>query len=124
MPKQDQSGQPEVSEMPEQPLPAWVGPVKAAVMVMSLLIVIGLVLLVYGLATGLNKKSAETGSITFQHPAGATLVSVSAGGEGASLLHFRLADGDDVIIIMAADGKQILGRISLEDAADFGITYR
>ena len=32
MPKEDQSGQPEVAEAP---LPAWVGPVKVAVMIMS-----------------------------------------------------------------------------------------
>lgn len=124
MPKQDQSGQPEVPEGVETPLPGWVRPVKAAVMVMSVLIALGLVLLVYGLATGLNKKASNSGEITFQHPAGAELVSVSAGAEGTSLLHFRLADGRDTIIILASDNRRMLGRISLEQATDFGITRR
>ena len=124
MPKQDQTGQSEVSSAADAPLPTWVGPVKAAVMVMSVLIVAGLVLLVYGLATGLNRKAADSGLITFQHPLGAQLISVSAGADGASLLHFRMQDGRDTIIMLAPDGNRILGRINLETAADFGITTR
>ena len=121
MPKEDQSGQPEVAEAP---LPAWVGPVKVAVMIMSVLIVVGLVLLVYGLSTGLNRKSAETGEITFQHPAGAELISVAAGHDGGVMLHFRMADGAGRVIMLSADRQRILGQISLEEAADFGITFR
>ena len=124
MPKQGQTGQSEVSSDENVPLPGWVGPVKVAVMVMSVLIAAGLVLLVYGLATGLNKKSPESGTITFQHPEGASLISVSAGAEGASMLHFRLQNGGDQIIILSPDGKKIQGRITLEKASDFGITQR
>ena len=121
MPKEDQSGQPEVAE---GPLPAWVGPVKVAVMIMSIMIVIGLVLLVYGLSTGLNRKSAGSGDITFQHPAGAELISVAAGHDGGLLVHFRMADGSGQVIMLSADRQRILGQISLEEAADFGITFR
>lgn len=124
MPKHDHSGQSEVTSDAEMPLPAWVGPVKMAVMVMSVLIVVGLVMLVYGLATGLNKKVADSGVITFQHPEGAQLVSVSGRADGASLLHFRMIDGPDQIIILASDGKAILGQITLEEAAAFGISIR
>ena len=121
MPKEDQTGQPEVAEAP---LPAWVGPVKVAVMIMSVLIVVGLVLLVYGLSTGLNRKTATTGEMTFQHPTGATLISVAAGQDGVLLLHFRMADGAGQVIMLSADRQRIVGQISLEEAADFGITFR
>jgi hypothetical protein len=124
MPKQGQSGQHEVGEEAQMPLPPWVGAVKIAVMIMSALIVIGLALLVYGLATGINKKTADGGAVTLHYPAGATLVSVSAGAEGTSLLLFRMADGSEQIIIMAPGNERILGRINLEEAADFGVAPR
>jgi len=112
------------SEIPtgdESPMPAWVGPVKAAVVVMSVLIVFGLALLAYGLATGVGDRLARTtGETRFQYPEGMDLVGASTGDDGQLVLHFSGADGEGEILLLDLAGQKITGRVSITPGQGYG----
>lgn len=125
MPKDEPAGQPEMNPEDLPPLPAWVGVVKGAVVIMSVLIVVGLGLLVYGLATGMNRKATEQGPVVLQYPAAATVSAMAAGPDGGLMLLFRHQDGRQEIITLNSDRSKIIGRIELKPGADdFGLLSR
>lgn len=122
MPKDSPSGQPEINPDDLPPLPAWVGKVKIAVAVMSVLIVVALGLLVYGLATGMNKRSTGPASATLIHPEGASLEQIAAAPDGGVMLLFRYQDGRREVIGLDAAAKVIRSRLMLEAGATFELT--
>lgn len=101
--------------------PSWVGPVKVAVVVMGVMIVVGLGLLGYGLATGLG-KSASTGDVprSFAYPNNASLVEANAGADGSILMRFQYTDGQQEMIVIDPAARKILSRVQLSPAGEFG----
>jgi len=117
----DDKRQPEMPAGDDAPMPAWVGPVKVAVVVMSILIMLGLALLAYGLATGVsNRLAAPSGEISFQHPAGVDLAGASIGDDGRLVLQFTAEDGKKEIIVLDLDGEKIIARISILPGQGYG----
>ena len=103
--------------------PAWLGPVKVAVVVMSTLIVLGIGLLVYGFASGIGKL-ADTGgeALRLVHPAGMDPVHAAPTADGGVMIVFEGGDGARQVVIIDPDGRRITGRITLEPGAgDFRI---
>ena len=91
--------------------PAWLNPVKRAVWVMSVLIVVGLGLLAYGLATRIGGLAptpqgtpAPQGTIEMHYPSGQTLRQVIEARDGGLLLVFDGEAGQSVVRL-AADGE-------------------
>jgi hypothetical protein len=113
--------QSEIQTGDEPPMPAWVGPVKAAVVVMSVLIVFGLALLAYGLATGVGDRLARTtGETRFQYPEGMDLVGASTGDDGQLVLQFSGADGEGDILLLDLGDQKITGRVSITPGQGYG----
>lgn len=113
--------QPEMSGAEETPMPAWVGPVKAAVVVMSVLIVFGLALLAYGLATGVgNRLSTPAGVTAFQYPEGMVLEEANAGDDGQLVLRFEGAEGKEEILVLDLKEQKITGRVSVSPGQGYG----
>ena len=87
--------------------PAWLNPVKRAVWVMSVLIVVGLGLLVYGLATRIGGLAPiAAGTIELHYPSGQNLRQVIEARDGGLLLVFDGEAGQSVVRL-AADGARL-----------------
>ena len=87
--------------------PAWLKPVKRAVWVMSVLIVVGLGLLVYGLATRIGGLApTPQGTIEMHYPSGQNLRQVIEARDGGLLLVFDGEAGQSVVRL-APDGERI-----------------
>ena len=91
--------------------PAWLKPVKRAVWVMSVLIVVGLGLLVYGLATRIGGLApaphgipAPQGTIELHYPSGQNLRQVIEARDGGLLLVFD-GDAGQSVVRLAPDGE-------------------
>jgi hypothetical protein len=117
--------QSEIQSGDEMPMPAWVGPVKAAVVVMSILIVFGLALLAYGLATGVGNRLAKTaGEAQFQYPQGMELVGANTGEDGQLLLRFMGDEGEGEILLLDLVDQKITGRVSVTPGNGYGFVSR
>ena len=100
--------------------PAWLKPVKRAVWVMSVLIVVGLGLLVYGLATRIGGLApAPHGTIEMHYPSGQTLRQVVEARDGGLLFVFD-GDGGQSVVRLSADGEHI-NRVVLKEK---GTTFK
>jgi hypothetical protein len=101
--------------------PAWVGPVKLASMIMGLMIIAGLVLLVYGLSTGMGKLAERnTTDSIFTFPQDMIPVSSSVGTDGTILLEFEGADKTRHIIHVDPQSKNVISKITLSAGEFFG----
>ena len=101
--------------------PTWVKPVKVASAVMGMMIVAGLVLLVYGLSTGMGKlaeKNKEDRVFTF--PAGQELVNSQGSADGTLVLEFKDNDGTSRILHIDPNNKRVINTITLKTGQDFG----
>jgi len=117
--------QPEMRAAEEAPMPAWVGPVKVAVAVMSILIVFGLALLAYGLATGVgNRLSSTAGDVSFQHPEGMKLEQATSGVDGQLILRFSGEGGVGEILLLDLKDRKITGRVSITPGQGYGFVTR
>lgn len=79
---------------------------------MTVLLVAGLVLLVFGMVRTAGKMSAELGDVPVPLPAGASLIGVSADG-GRLYLALRHADGVQEVMVLDAGSGRVLGRFDL-----------
>ncbi|NDA07903.1 MAG: hypothetical protein EBZ18_00645, partial [Alphaproteobacteria bacterium] len=117
--------QSEIQSGDEMPMPAWVGPVKAAVVVMSILIVFGLALLAYGLATGVGNRLAKTaGEVQFQYPQGMELVGANTGEDGQLVLRFMGDEGEGEILLLDLVDQKITGRVTVTPGNGYGFVSR
>lgn len=79
---------------------------------MTGLLVLGLILLAYGMVRTAGKMSADLGEVAVPVPEGADLVNVSADG-GRLYVALRHADGtQEVLVLEAKSGRQV-GRYRL-----------
>lgn len=88
--------------------PTWLKPVKTAVKIMSLLIVIGIGLLFYGLATqvgGLSQSSNKIAKIHF--PETFSLTGLVGAGDGSTIMAFQGSDGAITVIQLSADHETL-----------------
>lgn len=123
----DQNRQPENTDIPtgdDMPYtePAWLKPVKTAVKIMSLLIIIGIGLLFYGLATqigGVSEKADQIANISM--PDTSTLISMTGAADGGTIMAFQGAGGDITVIKLSADREsiQVMARLTPDAATDF-----
>ena len=119
MPKDNASSQ---SEMNSQPaLPRWVRVVRMAVVVMSVLIVLGLGLLAYGLITGVNRLASSSSDDVFEYPADAELTQIDLAPDGDILLFFEHNDTSEIIII-DPDSTEITTRLRLRKGEEYRFT--
>ena len=119
MPKDNASSQ---SEMNSQPaLPRWVRVVRMAVVVMSVLIVLGLGLLAYGLITGVNRLASSASDDVFEYPADAELTQIDLAPDGDILLFFEHKDTSEIIII-DPDSTEITTRLRLRKGEEYRFT--
>lgn len=112
-----------LNDNPEQEAfiePSWVRPVKVAVVVMGVLIVVCLGLLGYGLSTGMGKL-ATTGDapLVFSYPENSTLIETSATADGVILMRFSTPDQMDEIVIINPASQKIISRVQLKPAENF-----
>lgn len=121
MPKDSAGGQPETGYQP----PAWLGPVKVAVAVMSALIVLGVALLVYGFAIGIKELDSGHPPVTLNYPAGQEPAGVSATADGEVVILFRNTAGTFPVwhaVTVDPESRRVTGRITLlPGSADFEI---
>jgi hypothetical protein len=102
--------------------PAWLKPVKTAVKIMSLLIIIGIGLLFYGLATqigGGTETSNQTAQIRM--PEGLVLTGLSSAADGGTVMAFLNESGNITIIKLSADQErlQIVATLTPDQGKDF-----
>jgi hypothetical protein len=102
--------------------PAWLKPVKTAVKIMSLLIIIGIGLLFYGLATqigGGTETSNQTAQIRM--PEGLVLTGLSSAADGGTVMAFQNESGNITIIKLSADQErlQIVATLTPDQGKDF-----
>ena len=102
--------------------PAWLKPVKTAVKIMSLLIIIGIGLLFYGLATqigGVSENADQIANISM--PDTSTLISMTGAADGGTIMAFQGASGDITVIKLSADREsiQVMARLTPDAATDF-----
>lgn len=101
--------------------PSWVKPVKVASAIMGLMIVAGLVLLIYGLSTGMGKLAETTkDDRVFTYPAGYSLVHSSLGQNGNMLLSFDDQAGTRTILHIDPNTKKVIATITLQQDQSFG----
>ena len=96
--------------------PAWLGPVKVAVVVMTVLIVLGVLLLVYGFAKGIKQlEGGGSRNLTLFFPSGLEPAGASTTAEGEVLLLFRERDGGPAWEAVTVDpaSREVTGRITL-----------
>lgn len=102
--------------------PAWLKPVKTAVKIMSLLIIIGIGLLFYGLATQIG-GGTETPDQTAQirMPDGLALTGLSSASDGGTVMAFQNESGNITIIKLSADQEilQIVATLTPDQVTDF-----
>lgn len=79
---------------------------------MTVLLVLGMILLVYGMVRTAGKMGAELGDVSVTVPQGASLLNVSADG-GRLYVALRRADGQQEILILDAKNGRELGRFRL-----------
>ena len=122
---------------PASPYPPWLALVKRAIIVMSLLLVLGLGLLVYGLANQIGGLASNNpANTTLNIPLGLTLIATSVMPDGRVVLGFAPkhsdasnssdsgdSGGGGQIIILSPDLRSISNRLNLiPHAGDFGIS--
>ena len=95
--------------------PAWLGPVKAAVVIMSVLIVLGVGLLVYGISTGIQDLESGHSPLTLRFPEQMEPVSVSPAGDGEVMVLFKQGRADSAWVAVTVDpgSREITGRMTL-----------
>ena len=104
--------------------PAWVKRVKVASVIMGLMIVAGIVLLVYGLATGMGKygeRKLKT-ERSFTYPSEMTPIRATSGAEGTILLELDDAQGQRVLVHIEPSGKKMISTTILSKGNGFGFT--
>lgn len=101
--------------------PSWVKPVKVAVVVMGVMIVICLGLLGYGLSTNVGKLAASGGEgpRSFAYPAGMTLTNASPGPDGSMMLWFK-GDGREELVTINPASKAVVSRVQLVPSEGYG----
>ena len=101
--------------------PSWVKPVKAASAIMGVLIVAGLVLLIYGLSTGMGKLAEKNAADRiFTYPEGMTLIGSDAGAEGTILLELQDQDGIRHLVLMDPIRKKVISKTTLSTGKTIG----
>ena len=111
-------------ENDEQPYiePAWVKRVKLASLIMGLMIVAGLVLLVYGLATKMGsygERMLKTDR-NFTYPETMRPVGATAGAEGMILLELEDKDGAKVLVHIDPASKKVISTTILSQGSVLG----
>jgi len=90
------------------PEPAWLKPVKMAVVIMSVLIVVGIGLLFYGLAVNIgNLPSASDQTAVIHYPKGQSLLGSSMAEDGALILSFDDGNGGISLIRVSSDRQDM-----------------
>jgi hypothetical protein len=110
------------SGFPMSPEPAWLRPVKMAVVIMSVLIVVGIGLLFYGLAVNIgNLPSASDQTAVIRYPAGQTLIDSSMAADGAVILSFDDGKGGISLIRLSPDREEmdVILRLAPSDEIEF-----
>lgn len=107
--------------------PAWLKPVKTAVKIMSLLIIIGIGLLFYGLATqigGSSQSTDQTADLRF--PNGLSLTGLASAGDGATIMAFTDDTGQITVIKISPDqaSVHVIATLTPEQGAAFTLTPR
>jgi hypothetical protein len=93
------------SPMPE---PAWLRPVKMAVAIMSVLIVVGIGLLFYGLAVNIgNLPSSSDQTAVIHYPSGLSMINSRMAEDGAVILSFDDGKGGISVIRVSPDRKDM-----------------
>jgi hypothetical protein len=96
------------SGFPMPPEPAWLRPVKMAVVIMSVLIVVGIGLLFYGLAVNIgNLPSASDQTAVIQYPAGQTLIESNMAADGSVILSFDDGRGGISLIRLSPEREKM-----------------
>ncbi|MDP6342654.1 MAG: hypothetical protein QF578_17465 [Alphaproteobacteria bacterium] len=80
---------------------------------MTALLVIGLILLLVGMARTAGEMSATLGDLAVRVDPGDQLIDIAAG-DGRLYLTVRQADGGQAVIVLDADSGRRLGRLRLE----------
>ena len=121
MPKDASPDHPRGAAGAEYSPPAWLGPVKVAVAVMSTLIVLGIGLLIYGFAAGIGKLADNDGeALRLVHPPGLEPTHAAPTIDGGVMVVFEDADGTREVVIIDPGSRRITGRITFEvGAGDF-----
>ncbi len=107
---------------PPMPEPAWLRPVKMAVGIMSVLIVVGIGLLFYGLAVNIgNLPSASDQTAVIHYPKGHSLTNSYMTEDGAVILSFDDGKGGISLMRLSPDRSEmdIILSLTPSDAADF-----
>jgi hypothetical protein len=90
------------------PEPAWLKPVKMAVVIMSVLIVVGIGLLFYGLAVNIgNLPSSSDQTAVIHYPSGLTMINSWMAEDGAVILSFDDGKGGISVIRVSPDRKEM-----------------
>ena len=96
------------SGFPMSPEPAWLRPVKMAVVIMSVLIVVGIGLLFYGLAVNIgNLPSSSDQTAVIHYPSGLSMIDSRMAEEGAVILSFDDGKGGISVIRVSPDRKDM-----------------
>ncbi|MGB1918056.1 MAG: hypothetical protein ACPHW3_00735 [Candidatus Puniceispirillales bacterium] len=102
--------------------PAWLKPVKTAVKIMSLLIIIGIGLLFYGLATQIGGGTETPDQrARIRMPDGLALTGLSSAADGGTVMAFQNESGNITIIKLSADQEilQIVATLTPDQVTDF-----
>lgn len=105
-----------------QPLspPPWIKMVKLSIFVMSILIVLGIGLLVYGLAIGIGSlEEKQDGVKVFTYPKDALFLEASGFGEDKLILRFMNEKKQQELLIINLGSNEILQHIRLEPETAF-----
>ena len=94
-------------------MPSWVAPVKWAVAAMSVLIVLGLGLLVYGFVSGIGKLGSGSRELTLTHPPGLEPVHASPAADGQMLLLFEGDNGTREAVVIDPKRSRITARVTI-----------
>ncbi|MAJ36087.1 MAG: hypothetical protein CBC12_13285 [Candidatus Puniceispirillum sp. TMED52] len=102
--------------------PTWLKPVKTAVKIMSLLIIIGIGLLFYGLATqigGVSQSTDQTADLRV--PSGLALTGLAGASDGSTLMAFADDNGQITVIKLSPDQAtmHVIATLTPEQGAAF-----
>ncbi len=125
MHNQDDKHQP-LNENDDAPFvePSWVKPVKIASGIMGMMIVAGLVLLVYGLSSGMGKLAEKNmADRSFAYPSDMTPIGASAGVDGTILLEFKNSDDAFVLVLIDPQRKKVISTTTLMPSADNNVPF-
>ena len=103
--------------------PSWVKPVKVASVIMSVLIIAGMILLIYGLSTSMGNLAEKTqADRIFTYPEGHRLAKSLGGADGTLVLEFVDDASITKIIHINPNNKNVISTITLQEGQSFGFS--